>query len=115
LGRKSRRGAAASHRPKTLAEQLRPLVERAQAGTLSTPERAELERMLLAFWGRRLGLTDVDPREAMAQMRQHPEAGRLIEQLELWLHRPGTADEVDVAALLAPYRESAERHGKSTL
>ena len=105
LGRKSRRQAASAQPPRTLADRLRPLVERAQAGTLTAPERGELERMLLAFWGRRLGLTHLDPSQVLAEMRKHPDAGRLIEQLELWLHRPDTADQVDVTALLAPYRE----------
>jgi len=72
------------------------------------PYRAELERMLLAFWGRRLGLTNLDPSQALAEMRRHAEAGRLIEQLERWLHRPDTADQVDVSALLGPYRENLE-------
>lgn len=94
-------------RPKTLAERLWPLVERAMAGELSVTEQAELERILLAFWRKRLGLEDVRPDEVMTRIRAHPEAGALVRQLEAWLHQPGPAKQVDVGELLAPYRDVA--------
>jgi hypothetical protein len=40
-------------------------------------------------------------------MRQHPEAGALLNQLELWLHRPGTAEQVDLGKLLWPYQQAS--------
>ena len=41
----------------------------------------------------------------MALLREHDEAGPLLRRLEDWLHRPaGTAEPVDVAALLEPYQ-----------
>ncbi len=41
----------------------------------------------------------------MAMLREHEEAGPLLRRLEDWLHRPaGSAEPVDVAALLAPYQ-----------
>jgi hypothetical protein len=40
----------------------------------------------------------------MAALRSHPEAGALLGQLELWLHRPGDVGEVNVAELLKPYQ-----------
>ena len=61
--------------------------------------------MLLAHWRGRLGLEQTDAAQAIGTLKQHPEAGALLNQLELWLHRPGTHDEVDVAELLAPYRD----------
>lgn len=96
--------ADAVHRM-TLAERLRPMVEAAVAGRLTKAERAELERTLLAFWRQRLHLESQKPAEAIARLRRHPDAGPLLEQMEVWLHRPGTADQVDVAALLRPYQE----------
>jgi hypothetical protein len=90
--------------PATVAERLRPLVIRAMTGMLSPQQRAELERTLLAFWRRRLGLEQVKAPEALAQMRAHPEAGALLQQMELWLHRPGTADQVELGKLLWPYQ-----------
>jgi hypothetical protein len=96
---------AARARPPSLADRLRPLVEGAVAGTLSHAELANLERVLLAFWRKRLGLEAADPAEAIAALRVHPEAGPLLAKLEEWLHRPGPPAAVDVPALLTPYRE----------
>jgi hypothetical protein len=105
LGRKKRlEEEAARPRPRTLAERLEPLVESALAGQLSREERAQLELGLVAFWKRRLGYEARLPGETISLLREHPEAGPLITSLEEWLHRPARADRVDVAALLAPYR-----------
>jgi hypothetical protein len=93
--------------PESMADRLRPLVVRAMTGRLSASQQAELERMLLAFWRRRLGLEKEKAPAALAALRQHPEAGVLLQQLELWLHRPGAAQQVDVGKLLWPYREAA--------
>jgi hypothetical protein len=97
-------GTVVSSRPVSLAEKLRPLVEGATKGTLSRAELASLERALLAYWRKRLGLENADPALAVETLRTHPEAGPLLAQLETWLHRPGPPAPVDVAALLAPYR-----------
>ncbi len=88
----------------TLADQLQPLVESAAAGTLQPSQRAQLERLLLGYWSKRLGVESKHPSEALAVLRKHPEAGRLLEQLEIWLHRPGQTGSVDITALLEPYR-----------
>jgi hypothetical protein len=102
-----RRKLAASHiaaRPVTLADHLLPLIEGARAGRLSPASLAELERTLIAYWTRRLHLEGRKPAEALEAMRGHAEAGPLLGQLEAWLHRPGPSGDVDVAALLEPYR-----------
>jgi hypothetical protein len=101
--RKKETGQAGGPRPLTLADRLRPLVLKAQAGTLSRTERADLERILLAYWRGRLGLGDRKPSDTFALLRSHPEAGPLLDRLEAWLHRPGAAGDVDVASLLRPY------------
>jgi hypothetical protein len=109
LGR--RRPIAAENeatRPETLAERIKPLVDAAVAGTLSKGQNAELERLLIGYWRKRLALDQSNPAEAMTVMRNHPDAGRLIRNLEEWLHRPtGTANAVDVASLLRPYQDLA--------
>jgi len=89
--------------PPTLAERLRPLVQRAAEGTLSKNELAQLERMLLSHWRERLQLQQATMAEAVGQLRKHPEAGALLRELEDWLHRPPGTAQVDVAALLSPY------------
>jgi hypothetical protein len=107
LGRRRRAAAAADEaRPRSLADQLRPLVEEALAGRLTTPRRAELERLLLAYWRRRLDLQGQKPHEAFATLRRHPEAGPLLTSLEAWLHRPDPAGEIDLPALLRPYQNA---------
>ncbi len=96
---------AASMTPrKTIAERLEPLVRQASQGNLSTANQAKLERLLIAFWTKRLGLTNLSPSAAIGQLREHEEAGRLLAQLERWLHRPQAECEVDMAQLLRPYQ-----------
>lgn len=89
----------------TLADRLRPLVERAMAGTLSRREQADLEFSLVAYWRRRLGLAHTGARDALATLHAHPEAGPLLRSLEAWLHHPTPPRDLDLTALLAPYRE----------
>jgi hypothetical protein len=96
--------ASAIATPLSLADRLRPLVTDAVAGQLAPEKLAELERALVSYWRRRLGLEDVSPVEALAQLRANPEASPLVTQLETWLHRPAGGQPVDVAALLEPYR-----------
>ena len=101
-----KKGAAASgdDQPLSLADRLRPIVEDAIAGQITQVQQADLERMLLAYWRKRLDLENMKAAEAIVAIRDHEEAGGLLRQLEIWLHRPGSADEVDVAALLKPYQ-----------
>jgi hypothetical protein len=97
--------AAATIRPVTLADRLKPLVDAAVAGNLTQGQRAELERLLIGYWRKRLGLEKVAPGEFIGVMRNHEEAGPLLRQLEDWLHRPGgAAEQIDVTALLKPYQ-----------
>lgn len=94
----------AGARPATLADRLRPLVERGSTGQLSPIERADLERTLMAFWRKRLRLGGAKPAVAISVLKAHADAGPLLRQLELWLHKPGPSAGVDVAALLRPYQ-----------
>ena len=105
VGRAKRRAEEQSARPPTLAERLRPLVERALGGELTRTDRAALELGLVAYWRQRLGLEEESPAAALAQMREHGEAGPLLTSLEEWLHDPAPAREVDLTTLLAPYRD----------
>jgi len=91
-------------RPASFAERIRPLVERAAAGTLTGDEKASLERLLITHWQQRLNLRDAGGGELIARLRQHSEAGALLRALEDWLHRPAGAASVNVESVLAPYR-----------
>jgi len=107
LKRKETGGVEASGvRPVSFAERLRPLVEAAVAGKLTDSRQAELERLLIAYWRRRLNLDGLRPADAIATLRRHNEAGQLLGRLEEWLHRPNREREreVDVAELLKPYQ-----------
>ena len=97
---------SATAAPPTIADRLRPLVASASTGKLSGDQQAELERLLLAHWRKRLDLENLAPAEAMPRLREHPEAGALLRALEDWLHRrPGTV-KVDLETMLAPYRNT---------
>jgi hypothetical protein len=103
LGRRRAQAARERARPRTLAEELRPLVEDALAGRLSRSDRARLELRLVEYWRRKLALVDRPPQELIVELRAHPQAGALLRSLEDWLHRPDPPAEVDLARLLAPY------------
>lgn len=96
-------GAASAAVAPTLAERLRPLVERAQRGELTPAGQAEIERLLLADWRQRLRLDEEHPAAAIVALRAHPEAGALLRRLEAWLHDPQAPREIDLPALLAPF------------
>jgi hypothetical protein len=106
--RKRRIAVAEAARPRTLAERLEPLVQRARAGELSSTERAQLELGLAAYWRRKLSLEHLTPQKALAELRGHSEAGPLLVSLERWLHDPDARGAVDVSRLLEPYRHLAE-------
>lgn len=104
-----RKAAPVAERPgpaRTLGDQLRPLLEDAIGGTLSTERCAELEMLLLAYWRRHRRLEGLTQSAAIDELRRDPEAGELLLALERWLHRPPAGREaVDLAGLLARYRE----------
>jgi hypothetical protein len=110
LAGRRKRGQAVldATKPVTLADRLRPLVEKALAGTLNQGQHAELERLLIGYWRKRLKLERCAPAEFMPLLRNHEEAGVLLLRLEDWLHRPaGAAEPVNLSALLAPYQAVA--------
>ncbi len=102
-GRRKTGAAVAVVRPLTMADRLRPLVEKAARGEITQDEQAELERTLIGFWRRREGLDREDVATALAELRRRESSGELLRALEAWLHRPGGGRDVDVAKLLAPY------------
>lgn len=90
--------------PATLADRLKPLVERAMTGNAKPEELASLERCLHTWWRRKLNLVHEPVSTSVSTLKSNPEAGPLLQQLETWLHRPGVVGQVDVSALLSPYR-----------
>lgn len=90
-------------KPLTVADRLEPNIRAAIAGELSKEKHAELERMLFVFWQNRLDMPTSDPAETLRELRQHPESGPLLKQVELWLHSPDQSGSVDIPKLLKPY------------
>lgn len=86
----------------TLADLLRPRIQAAMENRLDARQYAELERMLIALWQRRLQLNDLDPSEVIRKVRQHPESGPLMQALERWMHDPAADRSVDLTKLLQP-------------
>jgi hypothetical protein len=108
-GRKKSSNATSSEKVAvSVADRLRPMVSRAIDGELSEHELAELELTLVMFWRRRLNLDQHDAASIIPTLRQHDEAGPLLTQLEVWLHQPGGAGDVNITALLEPYRDLPE-------
>ena len=89
--------------PPTLADRLRPMVEMVANGEADTAQKAELERLLVAFWRARLDLGSVRAVDAIMAIRRHDEAGVLLRQVEAWLHAPVPPKSMDLAGLLRPY------------
>lgn len=88
------------------ADRMRPYVEAAAAGNLSSTGQAELERLMIGFWREKLALTEQRMADTLAAMKRHAEAGSLLRALEHWLHRPGGVSHEEVDSLLVPYRQS---------
>lgn len=101
--KKSRAGSANS--PVTFAERLRPAIDAAIAGDMTSEQHSELELMLVTFWRRKLNMDNLPMDESLRRLREHEEAGPLLRQLEDWLHRPSANEStVDVPELLRPYQ-----------
>jgi hypothetical protein len=104
VGRRFRRRTTGAPPAPTLADRLRPLVQAVAEGRADTAAKAELERLLVAFWRARLGLAEHNAADAIVAIKRDAEAGALLRQLEAWLHMPSPPGAVDVANLLQPYR-----------
>ena len=90
----------------TLADQLRELVLQAVGGGLGIAEQGRLELLLLAHWRERLALQSLPLPEAVMRLRSDDTAGRLLREVERWLHAapaPAPVPEARLQELLAPY------------
>lgn len=100
-------GEESQQPPPSLSDRLQPMVERAIAGELTQSQMAELEMMLVAFWRKRLHLEQTPVAEVTQILKQHAEAGPLLQQLEVLLHRPDADQQLNapqIAKILEPYQ-----------
>lgn len=90
--------------PPTYAERMRPFVEAAAAGTLTSSGQAQLERLMTGYWREKLALPEQRMAQSIAALQRDKDAGPLLHAMERWLHRPGGASPAAINALLEPYR-----------
>lgn len=92
----------------TLAERLRALLSQMEAGTLDAAAKAKLEMLLLRRWREELALTDAPMNASLDAISRDEKTSQALRQLQLWLHRPGSAvRREDIAAVIAPYTVEA--------
>lgn len=104
-GRKKPEIAQETIKPKSLAELLHARLEAATSNNMDPKKYAELERMLFAFWSKRLNLENLSPEKAMTEIKQHKDAGPLMVQLEKWMHSPTPDPNVDLGELVQPFKD----------
>jgi hypothetical protein len=98
--------------PPTLADQLRPLVERALAEQATTDDLARLELLLVEAARRTAGIDATSTAAAIALLRSDPASRTLLEEVERWLHAPRSSADGPtrgdaIERLLAPWRNAA--------
>ena len=79
--------------PLSLADQLKPLIEAASRGELSTSDKARFELLLVHYWRESAGLPGLDMARSIQRLRSHPQAGPIIAAVEQWLHSGSAAEQ----------------------
>jgi hypothetical protein len=102
-GHRKKRNRMEQQRQFTLAELLQERLQVAARNELLPAQYAELERMLLEFWRQHLQLDSLPYDEALRNIREHPQSGPLMTQLEQWMHGPRRDEQVDLGKLLEPF------------
>lgn len=104
VGRSRKKKQASEDPAMTLADLLKDRLQAAAANKLDSGQYAELERVLVSMWRRRLGLEKMPAADAMQKIRADENAGPLVRQLETWMHSPQRDADLDLASLLQPYQ-----------
>jgi len=109
LGRKRRQSSAVKERQQTLGDLIQDRLQAAKDKRLTPGQYAELERLLLTFWRKRLGLEHMTLEQSTKTIRNHKDAGPLVKKLEHWMHSPdndptpNAGEDADLAKLIEPY------------
>lgn len=100
--RKSAASLSAATAGQTLAQRLQPLLQRALDGPLKTGEKAELERLVIAYGRQHLGVTGATTPAVWQSLREDSSTGPWLQTMEAWLHRPSPVPptEAELKALL---------------
>ncbi|MEZ0389353.1 MAG: hypothetical protein ACAI34_19905 [Verrucomicrobium sp.] len=101
--------AAAVPAGTTLAEMLRGFQAQLKDGTLDSTAKAKMEMLLLRRWRQELALSGLPMIDAMEAIQRDEKTGRLLRQLQDWLHRPSSpVRNEEIAAALSPYTVEPE-------
>lgn len=87
-GHKRRRRTVRVAPPPSLVERVRALLRQASEANLTVEEKADLEALLLAFWSKRLKLSEERLSATIEQLRRHPQAAAQWNRVERWIHSP---------------------------
>jgi len=105
IGRSRKKKVKQENAEVSLADLLQDRLAAAAKGEMTSSQYAELERVLLSMWRRRLGLEDITAAEALQKIRENEKAGPLMRQMETWIHSPNRDTSLDLVELLKPYRD----------
>lgn len=95
-----------SPRPQTLADLLRPLIEKAALKTITAEEKSRLEQIIFLYWGKFLEIEYLDSVEQLRRILEHPTAGELLRTVEQWLYQPESLiTKEEITAALQPYMD----------
>ena len=87
----------------TVADLLKPFIQKAASNSLSTEEKVSLNTIFFRFWQVTLGLKESAPVDCMARLREHEQAGELLACLDRWLFSAEDVDADELKNVLGPY------------
>lgn len=96
-GHRRRKAKVVEPPPPTVEERLRALLERASLEKLSVEEQVDLERLLAAYWSRRLNVSGDRWSDVLDALRKDPKADKQLTRIERWLHSRATTSNGEIA------------------
>lgn len=96
--------------PQTRLDVIRSLLTAAiSSGEFSATEKARLEGLIVGFWREQKNIQDLPVQAGLTQLREDPDAGPLLAQLEQWLYDRPQPERFDVNTLLLPLEKMVSR------
>jgi len=97
--------------PQGRLDVIRNLVASAvSSGEFSVADKARLEGLIVGFWREHKQIQELPAQAALARLRDDPDAGPLLRQLERWLYDRPQLEQLDLNVLLSPLHEMAARN-----
>lgn len=81
------------------------LTQALSGDSFSAEEKLQLEKLIISFWSTQKQLQELPPRELLTTLRDDPDAGPLLAELERWLYDRPTADDRYLRELLDPMQK----------